>query len=378
MLTSLIPAGYEGPTLAESFGGAPEQIIAVDVSLDGAVDLLIANGEFYLDGPPRPQHLSVLTNNGDATFAPIVDFPLPAFPNNPESNAGIAFINAADIDDDNDVDVVATAGWNYVLLLFNDGQGGFSRTLWLELEPGLVPTGAETGDLNSDGVVDLVTVNDGPADVSVFIGVGDGSFVHREDLGIAETGPAYRLGAVLGDLDADRALDIAVLHPQDSFIEVFWNASNAEFEAVRFADIDGSSLTHCDVDNDGDEDLVVADRWSNRAHILLNRSERQFAQGQSYSTGDGPWSVVCADLDGDSNRDLILPLLLDRGLTVLFNSGKGLFDCRVDRAFPVSSFPVSAQVADFDNDADADIGVVIAEHDGLTYFAGILENRDSD
>jgi len=242
MLTSLIPAGYEGPTLAESFGGAPEQIIAVDVSLDGAVDLLIANGEFYLDGPPRPQHLSVLTNNGDATFAPIVDFPLPAFPNNPESNAGIAFINAADIDDDNDVDVVATAGWNYVLLLFNDGQGGFSRTLWLELEPGLVPTGAETGDLNSDGVVDLVTVNDGPADVSVFIGVGDGSFVHREDLGIAETGPAYRLGAVLGDLDADRA----------------------------------------------------------------------------------------------------------------------------------------AQVAGFDNDADADIGVVIAEHDGLTYFAGILENRDSD
>ena len=72
--------------------------------------------------------------------------------------------------------------------------------------------GVAIGDMNSDGVFDLVLSNSLDDDVAVLLGVGDGTF---ETLISSPTGRGISRLA-LGDLNGDGALDLVAAAPEDS------------------------------------------------------------------------------------------------------------------------------------------------------------------
>src|SRR5438270_2982486 len=64
-----------------------------------------------------------------------------------------------------------------------------------------------SADINGDGRVDLVTANQVGAEVSVLLGLGDGTFVSPDAVGTA-----LRSTPVVADLDGDGTADIAVVN----------------------------------------------------------------------------------------------------------------------------------------------------------------------
>ncbi len=128
----------------ETFDEGMRHVHAVklaDVDRDGDLDLLLGS-----QGAP---YLTIYLNRGDATFQR---------PGHTYGTAGVERIAMADIDADGDVDaILACRGPNEVWL--NDGSGEFTDSgvrLGREWSWGL-----DVGDLNGDGLPDLVFTNFG-------------------------------------------------------------------------------------------------------------------------------------------------------------------------------------------------------------------------
>ena len=135
------------------------EIRAADFDGDGDLDLVVGNVRFVLD---EPELDTLLLNDGKGVFAPAPAGSLPA-----AGDASNFMIQAVDLDDDADVDIVAPstvferAAGTYRVLL-NDGQARFSAAA-----PGAVlPASAdgngfavEVADFDGDGRADLFLCN---------------------------------------------------------------------------------------------------------------------------------------------------------------------------------------------------------------------------
>jgi len=138
----------------EDYGSSGIRI--VDMNKDGLMDILYTNGDAfdYLPPRPRPWHsVQWLENQGNFRFEhrPIGKF---------EGASGAV---AADIDDDDDIDVVAVSCYNFweqpesqsMLWFQNDGKMSFTERDIAHSPTHLITV--ETADMNSDGKPDFVT-----------------------------------------------------------------------------------------------------------------------------------------------------------------------------------------------------------------------------
>jgi len=123
--------------------------------------------------------------------------------------------------------------------------------------------------------------------------------------------------------------------------------------------LQGTSLTVCDVDADGDLDVVFATRSATQQRILINNGTGIFTDqtAQRFPTLVlNSWGVGFGDVDGDGDIDLVFD---DQGAKahLLKNDGTGHFTD--DAAFQAIAVPKpiaeAAQMVDIDNDFDLDI-----------------------
>ena len=88
---------------------------------------------------------------------------------------------AADIDLDDDIDIIATnlgeddAPENTVSVIFNEGDGTFNDTL-IDYIVGVGPIGIMAQDLNNDGNPDIATANRGTNTVTILFNNGEGVY----------------------------------------------------------------------------------------------------------------------------------------------------------------------------------------------------------
>ena len=111
-----------------------------------------------------------------------------------------------------------------------------------------------------------------------------------------------------------------------------------------------------DLDGDDYPDLVVPDTGSGLLRLLFNRGDGTFQDSVDYTTGEPPLDVVAADLNSDSYSDLVVAHWPadDLGkLSILLNNGDGTFQDAVDYVLGYGSWWVRA--ADLDGDSDLDL-----------------------
>jgi hypothetical protein len=116
------------------------------------------------------------------------------------------------------------------------------------------------------------------------------------------------------------------------------------------------NVTAADLDGDGYPDLAVPDGGGGVLRLFFNQGDGTFQDSVEYATGDVPLQVLAADLNGDSHSDLVVAHMPAAGiskLSVLLNSGDGLFQEAVDYSLGYNSWWV--RVADLDNDSDLDL-----------------------
>lgn len=236
----------------------------VDLDHDGDLDLLLVGSGGR----------TVYRNNLDGTFTEATAaFGL--------AGAGVYDAAFADLDGDGRVDLVLT-GPNGVTILHNGGAQRFTDATSASGMPGGVGGGGgalAVGDYDNDGHLDLFVGSATGGESALWHNAGDGTFTRdrRAADALRRLSGTAILAAELVDYDNDGRLDLVVvgrpLARGGRAVFLFHNEGDgrlADRSALLPASLSaGSTIVATDVDQDGDEDLLIAD-LAGRVHLLRN------------------------------------------------------------------------------------------------------------
>jgi hypothetical protein len=174
-----------------------------------------------------------------------------------------------------------------------------------------------TGDVNGDGIADLVVANQTGSSVSIRLGTGLGSFSGTTN--VAVSGGAFDVA--LGDFNRDGRLDLAV--PSNATVAVVLaTGSPGSFGSPTYFPV-GSfpiAVAAADFNRDGNLDLAVANLLSATVSILMGQGTGSFAAKVDVNAGPTPRSLAAADFNHDGKIDLAVANQSSKAVSILLNS----------------------------------------------------------
>lgn len=195
--------------------------------------------------------------------------------------------------------------------------GGLEREIWLENDGSETFT-PHTVTSSADGVVAVVAADmDGDSDIDLVVASylddtiawfdNDGSEVFTERVITSAANGAWFI--VVADVDGDTNLDVVAANWFDA--EVAWYESDgggipAFAEHIVSSSVSGaSSVFVVDIDGDTDNDILATSSGNDQVLWFENDGAESFSQNVVTSSADGVRRVVAADVDGDSDLDIL-------------------------------------------------------------------------
>jgi hypothetical protein len=332
----------------------------VDYDGDGDVDLFVTNGYDVSAEKPVPQR-NRLYRNDSGMLVPVKEGPLV------EDEGYSSGSTWADFDNDGDLDVFVSNQQDQDNFLYrNQGDGTFSR---IKDGPVVSDGGhsysASWVDADNDGWVDLFVANGGMSHTQanfLYRNLGDGSF-ERITGGDIVSGEDASCGSAWGDYDDDGDQDLVVTNYRFGTSPILYrNEGNFEFTRVEgmldepaFA---SSAAAWADLDNDSDLDLVISGVFGFANRIYLNRGDGQLeritADAASLEGGNS-YALTVLDVDNDGDQDLVVANWGSAPAIHLNDGAGGFSSLDVTRMGAGIAFASSVASGDFDTDGLLDI-----------------------
>jgi hypothetical protein len=291
------PRNFDSRPLVLGGSLSPGFVTTSDLDADGDQDVAATNADtllvFFQRAPGRIDGLPVVIGR-------------------PSITAGVAVIEAADMDGDGRSDLVSGNLTRDTITIFLqvDPPGSFasSPVTLGGTTTTRNPRSLVAGDVDLDGDLDLISANEGGDDLTYFLQSGSGQFGASHTLA-AGNGPIAVRG---GDLDGDGDLDLASADRLDGLVTLFPQSAPAIFAPLvpsnRYPLLSPTSLALADFDGDAHLDIVGASDSVDRLEVFPQLAPGVFdflsIQLGSAASTPNPGSVLAGDLDGDGEADV--------------------------------------------------------------------------
>jgi hypothetical protein len=212
-----------------------------------------------------------------------------------------------------------------VRVFLSNGDGTFQAAQIYSVPEGN-PIFATVGDFNGDGVPDLVVADGGNAwfpgtTVSILLGKGDGSFQGARSYPVGNMPRSVAVGDINGDGIPD--LVVAAYGYPSGTVNILLGNGDGTFGASQSYTVgyDPARVVLVDFNGDGKLDLAVAHVNGNgTVSIALGNGDGTFQAAQDYAFGWGLGDLGVGDFNGDGYPDLAVPGYGDPGnVTILLN-----------------------------------------------------------
>ncbi len=234
---------------------------------------------------------------------------------------------------------------------------------------GINPTNVAVADFNNDMKPDLAVSNQVTNDVSILLGIGDGTFM-PQTVYAAGSSP---YAVVAGKFNADNNFDLAVSNSASNNVSILLGNGNGTFSAPTnfFVGSNPISIAVGDINNDSKQDLIVANFggfFSGSVSVLLGNGTGGFTTGTSVRTRTQPAFVAIANLNGDANQDIVVANFGSDSVSTFFGNGTGGF--QLQQNIPTGFGPVGIELADLGSDGILDLAVANYNADTITVCTG--------
>jgi hypothetical protein len=281
-----------------------------------------------------------------------------------------SFVFFADVDGDGNLDALTTDFEPSFTLAYGDGNGQFPGYVRPNTGNNCFSLGAAVADLNGDGIPDIVGTcfADVNSPGTVFVLLGEGNRKFKQAMHFSSGGDAPYAIAV-GDLNHDGIPDLVVANngadepPYNYNISVLLGKGDGTFGRPTryYAGVRTTELAMADFKGDGNLDVaVVPTNGKSRIIVLLGNGDGTFGPAKSYPAGLSPHAIATADFNGDGKLDLAVATA---GVSVLLGNGDGTFQPPVK--FRVGGGPTGLVTADFNHDGKPDLATLTGES-GIT------------
>ncbi|MDO8211967.1 FG-GAP-like repeat-containing protein [Conexibacter sp. CPCC 206217] len=342
-----------------SVGTDPTSLAVADFDGDGDLDAAVGTS----DG-----HVIRWTGSGSGAFTIAASTPIPPAVGG-SANSSVTDLAVANLNGDGIPDLVATYSRN--VALGSDGYAalvtGSGSTWTVGTRNAFLsnPVAVAAGDMDGDGIDDLVAADDGLVTdgVTVVLGDGSGGLAPPTDYDVSPLqGPT---DVSVGDLDADGALDVAVT--------TTGLAGLVDTVTSRLGRGDGTLLGRevqyqvgqdpqwvsatSDLTGDGFADVLVLDQSTVELSAALSDGFGGFRTPADFDVaGVVPLTGAAGDFDGDGWTDAVA-LMTNGDLSVLLHRTPGIATTSAvtfaDQPATTSSAPSAVTVTNAGTDADA-------------------------
>ncbi len=301
-----------------------------------------------------------LNLNSQVSFLPAVNFP-----NGPNIS-----IITGDFNTDGKKDIVTvgnSGGIGNIKMFKGDGMGGF--TLARSLSSSISIQSVISADFNNDGKPDLATSNYPSNTISVRCGttsVPGFSFTAAASF----TTGGGTMAVISGDFNNDAKPDLVSANENTNNISILIGNGLGSFSASTEFSVGNypRSLIGADFNGDGKLDLAIGNYVSNNVSVLIGNGAGSFGSATNFSVGSSPESISAADFNGDGKQDLVTANEGSNNVSVLLGDGLGGFGTVSN--FSVGGYPKSVISADFNGDGKLDLAVANSNSDNVSVLIG--------
>ena len=296
-LDLVVVGGHQGGSVAVLRGTGGGTFGSATVSAEGKVPSAVVAADFDGDGRADVAMTDVGTASVTVAHAG-ADGSLGGWTSYRVDGGWPMSIAAADVNADGHLDLAVAnnlAGDANVLL--GDGAGRFAMQPYLDA--GSYPMAVGVADLDRDGIPDLAVADQGPlsgdSTAAVLRGQGDGTFATPAFFEVGNFPDAI----AIGDLNGDGLPDLVVSNEFDNTTSVLLATGGGTFAPQQRYPFVGSALAIVDLDGDGHPEVLIG---GDQLYVMHNTGDGTFDMTWTIACGCGRMAI--ADLNGDGKPDI--------------------------------------------------------------------------